>query len=82
MLNYLSKVLIFVSIFVFSFLFAFQHALLLPVLAHHVRYHLSLQSFDEKIDYVFKDRSLLQVGSSPFHEVSNSFHLRNGPLTF
>jgi hypothetical protein len=43
------------------FLFEFQHALLLPVLVHHVRYHLSLQTFDEKIGYVFKDRSLLRV---------------------
>lgn len=39
----------------------FQHALLLPVLVHHVRYHSSLHSLDEKMGYVFKDRALLQV---------------------
>lgn len=47
-----------------SLMFAFcvfQHALLLPVLVHHVRYHMCLQTLDEKMGYVFKDRSLLQV---------------------
>lgn len=39
----------------------FQHALLLPVLVHHVRYHMCLQTLDEKMGYAFKDRSLLQV---------------------
>ena len=39
----------------------FQLALLLPVLVHHVRYHMCLQTLDEKMGYVFKDRSLLQV---------------------
>ena len=39
----------------------FQHALLLPVLVHHLRYHMCLQTLDDKIGYAFKDRSLLQV---------------------
>ena len=38
-----------------------QHALLLPVLVHHVRYHMCLKTLDEKMGYIFKDRSLLQV---------------------
>lgn len=38
-----------------------QHALLLPVLVHHVRYHMCLQTLDKKMGYVFKDRSLFQV---------------------
>ena len=31
------------------------------MLVHHVRYHSSLHTLDEKMGYVFKDRSLLQV---------------------
>lgn len=47
--------------YLFTYIVHFQHALLLPVLVHHVRYHLTLQTFDERIGYVFKDRTLLQV---------------------
>ncbi|XP_028394785.1 ribonuclease 3-like isoform X2 [Dendronephthya gigantea] len=58
-----------------------QHALLLPVLVHHVRYHLSLQSFDEKIGYVFKDRALLQLAlthpSYVMNYGTNPDHARN-----
>lgn len=39
----------------------FQYALLLPVLVHHIRYHMCLHSLDEKMGYVFKDRASLQV---------------------
>lgn len=44
----------------------FQLALLLPVLVHHVRYHMCLQTLDDKMGYVFKDRSLLQVNHELF----------------
>jgi hypothetical protein len=59
--KYKTLLLLFYILIILPFLFEFQHALLLPVLVHHVRYHLSLKAFDEKIGYVFKDRALLQV---------------------
>ena len=58
-----------------------QHALLLPVLVHHVRCHLSFQTFDEKIGYVFKDRSLLRLAlthpSYVMNYGTNPDHARN-----
>lgn len=38
-----------------------QHAMMLPVLTHHIRYHQCLMHLDELIGYVFKERCLLQV---------------------
>jgi ribonuclease-3 len=40
-----------------------QYGLVLPSLVHHVRLHLALDRFEEKIGYKFKNRYLLQVGS-------------------
>jgi len=58
-----------------------QHALLLPVLVHHVRYHMCLQTLDEKMGYVFKDRSLLQLAlTHPSYHLNfgmNPDHARN-----
>nr|CAB3243454.1 ribonuclease 3 [Phallusia mammillata] len=36
-----------------------QHALLLPVLTHHLRYHLCLKSLERSIGYHFKERKWL-----------------------
>lgn len=41
-----------------------QHAMMLPVLTHHIRYHQCLMHLDKLIGYVFKDRCLLQVRPS------------------
>ena len=38
-----------------------QHAMMLPVLTHHIRYHQCLMHLDRLIGYVFKERCLLQV---------------------
>lgn len=38
-----------------------QHAMLIPVLVRHLRFHKSLDALEEKIGYVFKSRSLLQT---------------------
>ncbi|XP_056155217.1 ribonuclease 3 [Lampris incognitus] len=37
-----------------------QHAMMLPVLTHHIRYHKCLMHLDKLIGYVFKERCLLQ----------------------
>lgn len=42
-----------------------QHAMMLPVLTHHIRYHQCLMHLDKLIGYVFKERCLLQVRHSP-----------------
>lgn len=58
-----------------------QHALLLPVLVHHLRYHACLHSLDKKIGYEFKDRSLLQLAlTHPSYYLNfgmNPDHARN-----
>ncbi|KAJ7372321.1 hypothetical protein OS493_019765 [Desmophyllum pertusum] len=58
-----------------------QHALLLPVLVHHVRYHMCLQTLDKKMGYVFKDRSLFQLAlTHPSYHLNfgmNPDHARN-----
>jgi len=58
-----------------------QHALLLPVLVHHVRYHMCLRTLDEKMGYVFKDRALLQLAlTHPSYHLNfgmNPDHARN-----
>ena len=41
--------------------FYFQHALVLPVLFGHLRFHECLGKFEEKIGHEFRDRYLLQV---------------------
>ena len=41
--------------------FLFQHAMILPVLFEHLRFHECLSELEKNIDYQFKDRSLLQV---------------------
>nr|AVK59456.1 Drosha-PA [Nezara viridula] len=38
-----------------------QHAMLLPVLVSHLRFHRSLDVLENKINYKFKNRSLLQL---------------------
>ncbi|XP_045452237.1 ribonuclease 3 [Melitaea cinxia] len=38
-----------------------QHAMLIPVLVRHLRFHKSLDSLEEKIGYTFKQRALLQT---------------------
>ncbi|XP_072938509.1 ribonuclease 3 [Epargyreus clarus] len=38
-----------------------QHAMLIPVLVRHLRFHKSLESLEKKIGYVFKQRLLLQT---------------------
>ncbi|KAL0878825.1 hypothetical protein ABMA27_003851 [Loxostege sticticalis] len=38
-----------------------QHAMLIPVLVRHLRFHKSLDSLERKIGYVFKQRMLLQT---------------------
>lgn len=38
-----------------------QHAMLLPVLVSHLRFHRSLDVLENKISYKFKNRSLLQL---------------------
>ncbi|PFX26504.1 Ribonuclease 3 [Stylophora pistillata] len=58
-----------------------QHALLLPVFVHHVRYHMCLKTLDERMGYVFKDRSLLQLAlTHPSYHLNfgmNPDHARN-----
>lgn len=39
----------------------YQHALLLPVLIAHLRFHKSLEVLEGRMRYTFKDRNLLQV---------------------
>ena len=43
------------------FFLHFQHALVLPVLFGHLRFHECLGKFEEKIGHEFRDRYLLQV---------------------
>ncbi|XP_050344502.1 ribonuclease 3 [Nymphalis io] len=38
-----------------------QHAMLIPVLVRHLRFHKSLESLEEKISYKFKQKALLQT---------------------
>ncbi|XP_064616843.1 ribonuclease 3-like [Liolophura sinensis] len=38
-----------------------QHAMLLPVLICHLRFHKALDKLEENLDYRFKDRNLLQL---------------------
>ncbi|CAH2242679.1 jg8497 [Pararge aegeria aegeria] len=38
-----------------------QHAMLIPVLVRHLRFHKSLDSLEKTIEYTFKRRSLLQT---------------------
>lgn len=52
-----------------------QHGLVLPSLVHHVRLHLALDGFEEKIGYKFKNRYLLQVSSAQSSQTSLKLHL-------
>uniref|UniRef100_A0AAY4A3M8 Ribonuclease 3 n=1 Tax=Denticeps clupeoides TaxID=299321 RepID=A0AAY4A3M8_9TELE len=58
-----------------------QHAMMLPVLTHHVRYHQCLMHLDRLIGYVFKERCLLQLAMThPSHHLNfgmNPDHARN-----
>ncbi|KAL2085751.1 hypothetical protein ACEWY4_019071 [Coilia grayii] len=58
-----------------------QHAMMLPVLTHHIRYHQCLMHLDELIGYVFEDRCLLQLAMThPSHHLNfgmNPDHARN-----
>lgn len=42
-------------------MFGLQHAMLLPVLVSHLRFHECLAVLERRISYQFKDRKLLQV---------------------
>lgn len=58
-----------------------QHALLLPVLTHHVRYQLCLASLEKQIGYKFKERKWLSHAmnhpSCQMNFGSNPDHVRN-----
>ncbi len=59
----------------------FQHAMLLPVLIGHLRFHRCLEVLQDMINYQFKDRMLLQLAlTHPSYRVNfgtNSDHARN-----
>ncbi|XP_029698466.1 ribonuclease 3 isoform X4 [Takifugu rubripes] len=58
-----------------------QHAMMLPVLTHHIRYHQCLMHLDQLIGYVFTERCLLQLAMThPSHHLNfgmNPDHARN-----
>ncbi|KAM8966792.1 ribonuclease 3 [Pelodytes ibericus] len=58
-----------------------QHAMMLPVLTHHIRYHKCLMHLDKLIAYKFKERGLLQLAMThPSHHLNfgmNPDHARN-----
>ncbi|KAM8811422.1 ribonuclease 3 [Eudromia elegans] len=58
-----------------------QHAMMLPVLTHHIRYHQCLMHLDKLIGYTFRDRCLLQLAMThPSHHLNfgmNPDHARN-----
>ena len=58
-----------------------QHALLIPVLTTHLRFHRSLNVLEETIDYKFKNRYLLQLAlTHPSYKENfgtNPDHARN-----
>uniref|UniRef100_A0A8C1WDX4 Drosha ribonuclease III n=1 Tax=Cyprinus carpio TaxID=7962 RepID=A0A8C1WDX4_CYPCA len=58
-----------------------QHAMMLPVLTHHIRYHQCLMHLDKLIGYMFKERCLLQLAMThPSHHLNfgmNPDHARN-----
>lgn len=58
-----------------------QHALLIPVLTTHLRFHQSLNMLEKTIDYKFKNRYLLQLGlTHPSYKENfgtNPDHARN-----
>ncbi|XP_030072619.1 ribonuclease 3 [Microcaecilia unicolor] len=58
-----------------------QHAMMLPVLTHHIRYHQCLMHLDILIGYTFQDRALLQLAMThPSHHLNfgmNPDHARN-----
>ncbi|KAM4688593.1 ribonuclease 3 isoform 2-T2 [Discoglossus pictus] len=58
-----------------------QHAMMLPVLTHHIRYHKCLMHLNQLIGYVFRDRYLLQLAMThPSHHLHfgmNPDHARN-----
>ncbi|XP_059386616.1 ribonuclease 3 [Carassius carassius] len=58
-----------------------QHAMMLPVLTHHIRYHQCLMHLDKLIGYTFKERCLLQLAMThPSHHLNfgmNPDHARN-----
>nr|XP_020024593.1 ribonuclease 3-like [Castor canadensis] len=62
-------------------LFNDPHAMMLPVLTHHIRYHQCLMHLDKLIGYTFQDRCLLQLAMThPSHHLNfgmNPDHARN-----
>ncbi|KAA0725621.1 Ribonuclease 3 [Triplophysa tibetana] len=58
-----------------------QHAMMLPVLTHHIRYHRCLMHLDDLIGYRFTERCLLQLAMThPSHHLNfgmNPDHARN-----
>lgn len=58
-----------------------QHAMLLPVLTSHLRFHWSLDILEQEIDYTFQNRYILQLAlthpSFKEHFGTNPDHVRN-----
>lgn len=54
-----------------------QHAMMLPVLTHHIRYHQCLMHLDNLIGYVFKERCLLQVSRPLQKHTACQLHLES-----
>ncbi|XP_078736374.1 ribonuclease 3 [Lampetra fluviatilis] len=58
-----------------------QHAMMLPVLTHHIRYHQCLQHLETLLGYRFNNRELLQLAMThPSHHLNfgmNPDHARN-----
>ncbi|XP_070582150.1 ribonuclease 3-like [Ptychodera flava] len=58
-----------------------QHAMMLPVLVHHLRYFACLHTLDKKLGYTFKDRALFKLAMThPSHHLNfgmNPDHVRN-----
>ena len=46
-----------------------QHALVMPVLTSHIRFHRCLKQLETIIGYSFKDRRLLQVDGYKFMQI-------------
>lgn len=49
-----------------------QHAMLMPVLLGHLRFHLCIRQLQKEINYQFKDPQLLQVKGDKYIQMSAS----------
>uniref|UniRef100_A0A5S6PYK6 RNase III domain-containing protein n=1 Tax=Trichuris muris TaxID=70415 RepID=A0A5S6PYK6_TRIMR len=58
-----------------------QHGLKLIVMFHHIRFHMSLRVLEERLQYTFSDRSLLELAlTHPSYRpnyATNADHIRN-----